>query len=127
MTWVAPLPWPKPPLSLNDRLHWRVKADKVKQARRDAGWAIRAARLPRYQTVHVLLHYRAPDQKRRDLDNMAATLKPVLDALVDAGVIPDDDYRHVLSASSKIHEPDPRARQGLWVELYDGTLHEDGA
>lgn len=122
MTHLVPLPWPKPPLSLNDRDHWRPKAAKVANARAQARWAIRAARLPAFETVHLTLHWRIPDRRRRDLDNLAATLKPVTDALVDEGRIPDDDWQHVLAATTRIHPPDPHARQGLWLELHNWTF-----
>lgn len=125
MTHLVPLPWAKPPLSLNDRDHWRVKARKVALARDQARWAIRAARIPAFETVHLTLHWRVPDRRRRDLDNLAATLKPVTDALVDEKCIPDDDWRHVLAATTQIHAPDPRARQGVWLELHNWTLAAD--
>lgn len=126
MNEIIPLPFATPPLSLNDRDHWRTKARKVSSTRDTARWAIRAARIPTFTTARVLLHYRVPDNRRRDLDNLAATLKPVIDALVDEGRLPDDDWRHVISASVQMHPPDPRARQGLWLELYDTTAPEAG-
>lgn len=35
----------------------------------------------------VMIYVRPPDKRRRDIDNL---LKPLLDSLVDYGVIPDD-------------------------------------
>ena len=35
------------------------------------------------------------DKRRRDLDNYAATIKMVLDGLVAAEILPDDNYKHV--------------------------------
>ena len=116
---TIPLPWAAPPLSLNDRMHWRPKAEKVRQAREAARWAIRAAQ-PRptpMAAAEVVLHWRVPNLIRRDLDNLAATLKPVIDALVDEGVLPDDDWRHVTRASSEIHPPDPNRRPSVWVQI----------
>ncbi|WP_162786781.1 hypothetical protein [Janibacter anophelis] len=34
--------------------------------------------------------YEPPDRRRRDEDNLFATLKPLADGLVDAGVVADD-------------------------------------
>ena len=83
-TLVVPLPWLSPPLSLNDREHWRPKAAKVRAARTEARWAIRAVRLPRLPAAEVVLVWRVRDWRRRDLDNLTATLKPCIDALVEA-------------------------------------------
>ena len=35
------------------------------------------------------------DKRRRDLDNYAATIKMILDGLVAAEILPDDNYKHV--------------------------------
>lgn len=79
----------KPPLSLNDRMHWRKKAGITKIIR--AGVADDAGRtVPACSAATVELHYVPRDKRRRDRDNLVATLKPCMDGLVDAGVIPDD-------------------------------------
>ena len=79
----------KPPLSLNDRMHWRKKAGITKTIR--AGVADDARRtVPVLGWIAVELHYVPRDRRRRDRDNLVSTLKPCLDGLVDAGVIPDD-------------------------------------
>lgn len=78
-----------PPLSLNDRKHWRVKAKITAEVR---GYVREAAyyRVPACSAIAVELHYVPRDARRRDRDNLVATLKPCMDALVDAGVVPDD-------------------------------------
>lgn len=79
----------KPPLSLNDRSHWRVKAKTTKRVRE---WVAQSAwySVPPCAAAVVELHYVPRDARRRDRDNLVATLKPCMDGLVDAGVIPDD-------------------------------------
>jgi crossover junction endodeoxyribonuclease RusA len=113
------LPWRSPPLSLNDREHWRPKAKKVKEIRAEVRWAVRATkpRPPRIEAAEVVLHWRIHDRRRRDLDNLAATLKPAIDALVDEHVLPDDDWTHVLLAGSRIHPPEPGQRAAMWLEV----------
>ena len=78
----------KPPLSLNDRMHWRKKAGITKKVR--AGVFLDAESIPVLGWATVELHYVPRDRRRRDRDNLVATLKPCMDGLVDAGVIPDD-------------------------------------
>ena len=117
-TYVVPLPWKKPPMSLNDRGGWRVKYEANKEVIDAAWFAIRAARLPRVVGAVVTLHWRAPDRRRQDTDNMAATLKPCMDALVDEGFIPDDSWVCVPRSGQVIHPPDPEANgPEMWLEL----------
>jgi len=115
MTHHIPLPWPKPPLSMNDRDHWAVKARKVREVRSIVAALITQARIPAMDTAEVTLHWRVPDWKHRDVDNPTATLKPCIDALVDAGVLPRDSWRHVPRSGCVFHEPDGEA--AMWLEL----------
>lgn len=88
--WSLLLPFERP-LSLNDRDHWRVKAKRTREWREAAGWAARESRVPRCMRVEVGLTYRPADNRRRDPDNLVASLKAATDgALVDARVVPDD-------------------------------------
>lgn len=36
-----------------------------------------------------------PDKRRRDWPNNVASLKPVIDGMMDAGALPDDDWQHM--------------------------------
>jgi hypothetical protein len=111
------LPWMKPPLVQNDRQHWAAKAKAFAEVKSAARWAIRAARPRKLQAAEVTLHYRVPDDKVRDSDGPAPTLKAVLDALVDEGVLPADDWHHVPAVGVRIHPPRPRLPAALWVTL----------
>lgn len=82
---------PEKLLSLNDRLHW-AKKNRISQAWRDAaGWAALAANPHplRRCTVRVVLPVRTAH--KRDPHNYVATVKPIIDGLVDAGWWPDDN------------------------------------
>jgi hypothetical protein len=113
---IVPLPWLRPPLSLNDRDHWAVKAKKTRAARSIAAAAITAAKIPPTEQAEVELHWRLPDWRHRDTDNPTATLKPCIDALVDCGVLPRDSWRHVTRSSCVFHPPstEPAA---MWLEV----------
>lgn len=113
------LPWSKPPLTQNARQHHHVKAKAVKEALGEARLAIRAAKPDPMDGAHVVLHYRVPDRRRRDADNLAVTLKVVQDALVAEGVIPADDWEVVPASGQRIHPPD--GEPAMWVELIDLT------
>lgn len=99
-----------PPLSLNGRQHWHVKR-RVSRALRDEAhaWARLAFRAPLQARIAVTLHYVPKDSRRRDADNLVATSKPLVDGLVDAGVVPDDTPQWLDHRMPVIDPPDSRA------------------
>lgn len=46
---------------------------------------------------HIQFHFYFPNNRRRDLDNYSATVKFIIDGLVNSGVIKDDDFKFVQS------------------------------
>lgn len=123
MTITIPLSWPKPPLVQNDRRHWTAQARAFAQAKDEARWAIRAAKVTPIVGAEVTLHYRLPDKRRRDADGPAPTLKVVLDALVAEGVLTDDSWVEVPSCRIQIHPPGGHA--AMWVELTNVTHYAE--
>lgn len=118
MTTTIGLPWPKPPLSQNDRdERKRGGARKIAEVKEQARLSIRAARVPPMTAANVTLHYRVPDMRRRDADNLAVLLKACQDALVDCGIIPRDDWVHVPSATCRIHPPTKGQQGAMWLTL----------
>lgn len=123
-TIIVPLPWPKPPLSQNDRDERnRGGARKIKAAKEQARWAIRAAKVRPIVGCEITLHYRMPDRRRRDADNLAVLLKVCQDALVDEGVLPDDSWVCVPAATCRIHPPNGEPAE-MWLELAVLTEYE---
>lgn len=87
-------------LSMNDRQHWRSKATATKAWR----WRTHSAVLVGWQlapcTVTVELPVR--DNRRRDPHNYFATVKPIIDGLVDAGLWPDDTPEWVTTTEPRL-------------------------
>jgi crossover junction endodeoxyribonuclease RusA len=83
------LPFTKP-LNLNDRAHWRVKAKVTAGWRMHGSHQAQLAHVPPLPHFTVELHYVPRDKRRRDPENLIASLKPLVDGLVDAGIAPDD-------------------------------------
>jgi len=103
-SWEAILPPGLKLPSLNDRVHWSAR-NSMFQSVKKAAWAmIRNARVPALSRVTVLLVFDPPDRRRRDADNLAGALKACCDAMVAAGVVPDDSSRYVARASCEISE-----------------------
>lgn len=114
------LPYTKPPLSLNDRLHWRTKARLTKTIRSVVEALARAARLkPVEGHATVTLHYQPRDNRRRDADNLYATVKPCLDGLRDAGVLRDDSA-DLVTPLVHIHLAVKGEPARLWVTIREG-------
>lgn len=105
-----------PPLSLNDRTHWRRKAADTRRWRSTAHYAVMESRIPRgLARVRPVLHCTPPDRRRRDVTNLVATYKAAIDgAIVDAGVVADDDPAHVDDTMPVLHPPDG-TRRWSWV------------
>ena len=113
-SWTIELPLARP-LSLNGRQHWRAKARDVRSVRAAAAALARAARVPPLERAAVELHYIPRDRRRRDALNLVATLKPVEDGIVDAGVVPDDTAQYVEPTMPVL---DPPARASRYGRLY---------
>ena len=104
------MPVPEKVWSSNERLHYRVRSTRVKAWREmselQANALVSSAPVfpleGKWDVELVLPFIRGG---RRDLSNYVGTVvKAVVDGLVDAGVWPDDDGRHV-----RVVEP-------LWVK-----------
>lgn len=112
--WTIDLPISRP-LSLNGREHWRVKAKRVAEVRQAAAVATRQANVPQLEHISVVLHYVPRDKRRRDPLNLVATLKPIEDGIVDAGVIPDDNPVYLTSCIPIVDAPSKTPR--LFFEI----------
>ncbi|WP_323373333.1 RusA family crossover junction endodeoxyribonuclease [Corynebacterium antarcticum] len=104
---------------MNDRSHWATKARTTKKIREQVMWLARAAHLPRgvnHATVH--LHYLPRDNRRRDTDNLIATLKPICDALAtDHGLVPDDTPHYMAKPEPTIHTHQPGQQPAMWIQI----------
>lgn len=101
-------------LSPNSRLHWARKARVVAKARLDATWTTLAANIPLPAPdgpidLHIVFY--PPDRRRRDRDNMQASLKSALDGIAFAlGV---DDYR--FRPTYEVAEPEKPGRVEITI------------
>lgn len=113
---VINLPYQAPPLSLNGRQHRHALAGTTRHVRADAVWLARATKLPKgVPSCSVQLHYRPPDNRRRDADNLVATLKPLCDGMVDYGLVPDDTPRFMGKPEPIIHRAVKGQPGKLWL------------
>lgn len=94
--WDLKLPFLKPPLNANQRLHWANSARMVAHVREAAFLAARSAGVPECGRVKVRLLWCVSDRRRRDPSNVMPTQKAAVDGLVDACVVPDDTPEFVV-------------------------------
>jgi crossover junction endodeoxyribonuclease RusA len=92
------LPWPPSSLSPNARQHWRAHAKAKASYRTACAYHARmqGAKQIEAQRMAVRLRFVPPDRRRRDLDNLIASMKSGLDGLAD--VLGVDDSRWQLAA-----------------------------
>lgn len=99
MPTVISFPAPGKTITLNGREHWALKA-RLNKMWRQAAWAagIETGRTPGARALPpsvVTVEIPVRGDRRRDPHNWMATVKPIIDGLVDAGLWPDDDQAHV--------------------------------
>lgn len=85
-----------PLLNANDRVHWskraKTSADLRLLGRSEAQWRA----IPHLGKVRIRVTYYPPNNRRRDSPNVLfATSKPLIDGIVDAGVLKDDSDKYV--------------------------------
>jgi crossover junction endodeoxyribonuclease RusA len=93
-SWALLLPFQRPRTS-NARQNWRVRAQEVRHWRHATDMLCRAQRIPPCQRIRVGLVFAAPDNRRRDASNLADSVKPALDGIVDSGIVRDDTAEFV--------------------------------
>ena len=106
---------PRPPVSTNRavKMHWAVRAKLAKGFKADAQILARAAALPRPFTRPVRITVTGFYPKRyiqADHDNMSLMRKWIIDGIVAAGCVLDDNPEHVVPG-------EPRTAQGLRREV----------
>jgi Holliday junction resolvase RusA-like endonuclease len=97
---VFPVADVKQLISANDRGHWSKNHRKTKQWRQTAQLVASSARnrghLPLMERARIEVWFTYPTNHRRDVANLHPTVKALVDGVVDAGILPDDNDKHVL-------------------------------
>lgn len=94
------MPWARTPLSLNARLGWAATNRARQDITEAVAWATRGVEPHRTPVEVEIIRYLGGDGVA-DPDNLAATLKPTIDALVPR-VLPTDDARTVVRTAQRV-------------------------
>lgn len=106
------LPLPDSSMSGHAKGNWHSKAATTKRMRRDAH--VEALHITqgerRFERAVVSLAFYLGSNRRRDALNLANGVKPYIDGLVDAGLMPDDDWKvmSVGAITCKLDKDAPR-------------------
>ena len=109
-------------LNSNMRLHRMVKANRVRAWREAAAQAVEGWELfdgP----VRIEAHIYKPRRGRYDPNNLNTTTKACVDGFVDAGILADDDWNHVIGPDHRhggIGEP---GITFLFTKVLKSTYH----
>lgn len=99
-------------LTANGRYHWTKRARLTRSWREAAKVYARVAQMPPLNRAHIIVTFGFSDKRRRDVANLQPTAKAIVDGLVDAEVLPDDDDRHLVG---------PDVRRG-WTAAHDASV-----
>jgi Holliday junction resolvase RusA-like endonuclease len=84
-------------------------------------WTARAQKIPKMDRIDLIITWFEGNRKR-DPDNIHAGVKFILDGLVQAGVIPNDNQRHVGDITHRVRTDRERTR--IEVELIETEAGE---
>ncbi len=102
-TYTIDFPTGMPLLNQNDRHHWAKKNALVQEIKTISTVLARTQGIPPMDRVEITSTYHPRDRRRRDCDNLSPTVKAIIDGLVAAGILPDDDHHHVTAITYRIH------------------------
>ena len=116
-SWTADPGWV---VSSNRRLHWSHR-HQVQQYHR--GMATIMFRRPpfTFDRARITVTFAFPTRRKRDVANLYdLVVKPTVDGLVDAGLLPDDDDTHLVGPDiRRSPEPSPRGKVRITVRVED--------
>jgi hypothetical protein len=98
---IVDLPLPDRILSPNAHVHWREKAKATSGARKLAWYWFQRVKPKTWAhspiVLTILYRYGGGQDgyRPRDVQNAIASLKPHIDGMVDAGIVPDDSHKWV--------------------------------
>ncbi len=98
------IPWPSRDLSPNSRKHWARRAKAAKAYRATSHWLCRERGVGKMSgALMVSITFHPPDARRRDIDNMLASIKSGLDGISDAVGVDDSSWEISISKGKPEH------------------------
>lgn len=89
-------------MTANQRLHWAQKAAITRTPRDTGRINARFQNLPAMERAHLTVYVSWQNARRRDVSNIAPTIKALVDGIVEAGILPDDDDLHLTGPDLRV-------------------------
>jgi len=107
-------PWPAPCLWPNSRVDRRSASGTRRKYRQDCAWATRAAGFEKtsLESLHLVITFCPPDNRRRDLDNMLAAVKSGIDGLADVLEMDDVHFAYTIQRGDPVAGGEVRVQLG---------------
>ena len=102
------IPAPAEFINSNSRMHPQKKG-KLTRLWREAAKAAALGLPPFACPVHIVAYVQKPVRNRFDPGNWYPTAKAVVDGIVDAQLLTDDDWKRVVGPDMRRAEPGPAA------------------
>ena len=118
-TTIIDIPAPCDFINSNQRLHRMAQAKLTKTWRQASATAAHGLK-PFTKRVHITAYIHKPRGGRWDPNNLWPTIKAAVDGLVDAGLLIDDDHKHVVGPDMR-HGGKGEAR--IIIEITEETNH----
>lgn len=130
-TFTLPLPYGRRlPLSANQArstTHFRTQHKVKLGVHADIATIAAAHKVPALAGADLLLTWQLPNRVRRDADSLSWLLKACADALVVAGVLPDDNWRHVQDMTMRVLPPVKDMEGEMTLTITERDVTEDVA
>lgn len=104
-------------ISSNHREHWAVRARKTKLWRNLGYFTARQHKLAHYEKVRIVAYIHKTTARRYDAHNLTPTMKAIIDGLVQANLIDDDNNKHLVGPDMRAGEK--RKLPGITIHIYN--------
>ncbi|MFL6112199.1 MAG: hypothetical protein ACJ786_12725 [Catenulispora sp.] len=102
-------------LTANERPHWARRNAVTGAIRAAAATLARAAHIPALEQAWITVVLYPHNRRRPDPHNWGPSAKASIDGLVDAHVLPDDDWRHLLAVTFMLGPQRPVRQLALHI------------
>lgn len=86
-----------PNLNKYRNMHFHALDKEKKQWEKVIAALVQEQQIQPMTKIHMRYEFWFKDKRRRDADNYSCCAKFIQDGLVDAGILQDDDFEHVVS------------------------------
>lgn len=107
-----------PPWNMNQersQKHWTQRAKRTKEWREAFYVLAKQARIPHLDRIRVVAVQHRKNRRKIDVGACFPAVKAAIDGITDAGVLDDDDSRHLIELTFAEPVVDGRAGIALWI------------